>query len=376
MTSKIVKQLDFDWIAVVAVAFLLATGLIAIFSLSLETEREGFSNFQKQIIFLLIALGSFVLFSVVDYRLWKSYSGFLYLVGVLLMIAVLFFGVNIRGTTGWFNLGIFNIQPVELMKLFLIISLGKYFSQFSGEISLGSILISCVYIIIPVLLAILQPDMGSAVVMVVIWLGMLFSAGIKKKFFFAILIVGVVTAFFGWNIILKDYQKDRVQSFLDPGGDPLGSGYNVIQSTVAIGSGGVRGKGLGHGSQSQLNFLPEKHTDFIYASIAEESGLIGTGLIIFLFWVLLYRMKKTIDLSRDSFGKLVVGGVIVMIYFQAFVNIGMNLGIMPVAGLSLPLLSYGGSFLIITLVSIGLVQSVWKKREKRKISFVTEELIA
>lgn len=367
MLTAIPKKYEFDWASLVAITFLLAFGLIAIFSLSLETERDGFSNFQKQIVFLLIAIGFFVLFSMIDYRVWKSYSGLLYMVGVLLLIAVLFFGVNIRGTTGWFNLGIFNIQPAELMKLFLIISLSKYFSQLRNGISPKHIMVSLVYVLVPVTLVILQPDMGSAVVMIIIWIGLLFFAGLKKKYLWSIMILGLLVSVMAWGMILKDYQKTRIITFIDPNGDPLGSGYNVIQSIVAIGSGGISGKGLGHGSQSQLNFLPEKHTDFIYAAIAEESGMIGTGLILTLFWVLLFRMNKTVEMSKDFFGRLIVGGVIVMIFFQAFINIGMNLGIMPVAGLSLPLLSYGGSFLIVTMASLGLVQSVWKRRIKRRL---------
>ncbi len=370
--AKVVKQLDFDWISLAAMSFLLVSGLIAIFSLSLETEREGFNNFQKQVIFLVVALMAFAVFSTADYQIWKSYSGFLYAVGVISLIAVLLFGMNIRGTTGWFNLGIFNIQPVELMKLFLIISLAKYFSKIPAQITLNKIAVSFIYTLIPVTLAILQPDMGSAVVMAVIWFGMLFLAGVKKQYIMGIILAGLVIIILGWGTILNDYQKDRIQSFMDPGRDPLGSGYNVIQSVIAIGSGGITGKGLGHGSQSQLNFLPEKHTDFIYAAIAEESGLIGTGLIILFFGILLWRMGKTINLSKDIFGKFLVGGVIVMIFFQTFLNIGMNLGIMPIAGLSLPFLSYGGSFLIITLASMGLVQNVWKKTKKQKIS-ITEE---
>jgi rod shape determining protein RodA len=374
MLETIPKKFEYDWALLIAVVFLLAFGLIAIFSLSLEAEREGFNNFQKQIVFLAIAIGFFILFSMIDYRIWQSYSGLLYVVGVLLLLSVLLFGVNIRGTTGWFNFGIFNIQPAEIMKLFLIISLARYFSKLKNGITPKSIIVSLIYVLIPVVLVALQPDMGSAVVMIVIWLGLLFFAGMKKRYLWSIVVLGVVFSFFAWGMILKDYQKTRILTFLDPNGDPLGSGYNVIQSIVAIGSGGISGKGLGHGSQSQLNFLPEKHTDFIYAAIAEESGLIGTGLILALFWILLQRMNKTIEMSKDYFGKLIVGGVVVMIFFQAFINIGMNLGIMPVAGLSLPLLSYGGSFLIVTLASLGLVQSVWKRRVKRKL-LIDEALI-
>jgi len=344
------------------------TGLVAIYSLSLEVEREGFDNFQKQLLFLGFAIAVFLLFSWLDYRTWKSYSGILYLFGVLMLVAVLFWGVQIRGTSGWFSLGVFNLQPAELVKLFLIISLAKYFSQISAS-NLGPrhVLVSFIYVIIPVVLAARQPDMGSALVMIVIWFGILFLAGLKKKYLFALGALALIVLFLGWNVVLKDYQQQRIESFMNPGADPLGSGYNVIQSMVAVGSGGVSGKGLGHGSQSQLNFLPEKHTDFIFATIAEESGLVGASLVLGLLWLLLFRMKKTSDASKDSFGRLLVGGVMIMIFFQAFINVGMNLGIMPIAGLSLPFLSYGGSFLIVTLAATGLTQSVWKRRVKRKV---------
>jgi rod shape determining protein RodA len=342
--------------------FLLASGLVAIFSISSNVDHVGFSNFEKQLVFLVIGLATFFFFSYSDYRIWTSYSGIFYIVGILLLLVVLFLGRTVRGTSGWFNLGFFNIQPVELMKLFLIILLAKYFSK-NDSLLLNpkQIAISFIYVLIPVLLAIKQPDMGSAVVMLAIWSGMFFLAGTRKKYLFGILGGALVVLFLSWNLILKDYQRQRVQAFLNPEADPLGSGYNVIQSTVAVGSGGIGGKGLGYGSQSQLNFLPEKHTDFIYATIAEESGLIGAGFVLGLFWLLLYRMKKTMDIARDNFGRLLVWGVLVMLFFQLFINVGMNLGVMPVAGLSLPFLSYGGSFLLIVMATMGMVQNVWRK---------------
>ncbi len=365
MIIKYRNFLHFDWLAVIPVAFLLASGLIAIYSLSLDVDKTGFSNFDKQIIFLALGIGVFIIFSFVDYRLWKSWSGALYAIGILLMLAVLVFGKDIRGTSGWFVIGPFRLQPAEIMKLFLILGLASYFSRFqTRQIGLKQIGISFVYVLIPAALAAFQPDMGSALVMLVIWFGMLFLTGVKSKYILGTIGVGVLILLVGWNMILQDYQRQRINSFFNPEGDPLGSGYNVIQSMVAIGSGGISGKGLGHGSQSQLNFLPEKHNDFIFASIAEESGLIGVALILGLFWLLLFRMKRTMDVSRDNFGRLIVGGVIVLLFFQAFINIGMNLGIVPVAGLSLPLLSYGGSFLMVTMAAVGLTQSVWRKREK------------
>lgn len=363
MAFKVSQFAKFDLISVAAMIFLIATGLIAIFSLSLESERIGFSNFEKQLVHVVIAVTTFLIFSLIDYRIWKSHSGNLYLIGIVLLVAVLFLGDNIRGTSGWFKLGFFNVQPVELMKLALIIALARYFSQIkSNFVSFKNILVSFGYVSIPVLLAAKQPDMGSAVVMVMIWFAMVLLSNVQKRYILGIIAVGILTIVFGWGFILKPYQKTRVQSFLDPGNDPLGDGYNVIQSKIAVGSGGIQGKGVGHGSQSKLNFLPEKHTDFIYATIAEERGLVGVGIVIGLFGLLLYRLRVTFMFARDSFGKFIVGGVTTVIFFQAFVNIGMNIGIMPVAGLSLPFLSYGGSFIVMTLAFMGLAQSVWIRK--------------
>ncbi len=373
MAFRINQFVKFDWVLVMAMTFLIATGLIAIFSLSLESERIGFSNFEKQVVHVVIAFLVFFLFSLIDYRIWKSHSGNFYLIGIILLISVLFFGDNIRGTSGWFKLGFFNVQPVELMKLALIIALARYFSQIQpSSMSLRHIVISFGYVLLPVLLAIKQPDMGSAVVMIMIWFSMVLLSGIDKKYIIVIIFLGVITIVFGWGFLLKPYQKDRVQSFLNPGSDPLGDGYNVIQSMVAVGSGSVHGKGIGHGSQSKLNFLPEKHTDFIYATIAEERGLVGIGMVLGLFSIILYRLRIIYRASRDLFGKFIVGGVTMVIFFQAFVNIGMNIGIMPVAGLSLPFLSYGGSFIVITLIFVGLVQSVWIRRvdDKRRLGIL------
>ncbi len=365
---KFKKYLDFDWILLTVVFFLLLFGLLAIFSTSLESEKNWPSNFHKQIIFVLVGLVAFGWAVKNDYRNLKDYSGLFYFIGNVFLILVLFFGKTIRGTAGWFNLGFFNIQPVELMKVFLIISLSKYFSKnYTGQVEPQKFFHSFVYIAIPVFLTILQPDFGSAVVMVVIWLSLLWFSGMKLKYFVAIFLILGTTFLLSWNTFLKDYQKERVLTFIDPQRDPLGSGYNVIQSLIAVGSGGILGKGLGQGSQSQLNFLPEKHTDFVFASVVEETGFMGASIILGLFSLLIVRLHQIFNESKDIFGKMLVGGTASMLFFHIFVNIGMNLGIMPVAGISLPFLSYGGSFIVICLFLIGLVQSVWGRREKIRL---------
>lgn len=373
MSGRIFKYLDYDWVAVFTVAFLAVFGLVSIYILSLSNEAGDDHNFEKQLFFLSAGMFFFIILSQLDYRIWRSYSAAVYLLGVIFLILVLLFGREIRGTSGWFSFGFFNFQPAELMKFFLIVSLANYFSRHSDEgIGPKNILISFLYVMVPVILVAWQPDMGSAMVMLAIWLAMIFLAGLEKRYVVALAAFVVILPLLSWTVVLKDYQKERIMTFLDPERDPLGSGYNVIQSLVAVGSGGIWGKGLGHGSQSRLNFLPEKHTDFIFATIAEESGLVGSMILLGLFVILFFRLKIAAQQSKDGFGRLIVGGVMAIIIFQVFVNIGMNIGIMPIAGLSLPFISYGGSFMIVMLSAFGLSQSVWKRRKKEDILLVDE----
>jgi rod shape determining protein RodA len=246
----------------------------------------------------------------------------------------------------------------------MIIFLASFLSKKKTKLSVPvRIVASIVLVFVPVFLILKQPDFGSASIIIAIWLGMLLVSGINKKNIISLAIVGLAVIFLG-SFFLKDYQKNRLANFVSPGNDPLGSGYNVIQSMVAVGSGGLLGKGLGHGSQSQLNFLPEKHTDFIFAVIGEELGLLGAAITLLLFAFIFYRLKEISRLARDNFGFLVTVGVSFMIFSQFFVNIGMNIGLVPVAGVPLPLLSYGGSSLISILASLGIAQSVFLRRLK------------
>ncbi|MCK5080730.1 MAG: rod shape-determining protein RodA [Candidatus Moranbacteria bacterium] len=362
------RLLSLDWKSVGAVSFLLISGLITIYSFSLGIEQNETNLFHKQLIFLGIGLALFLFFSLYDYRTWRSYSNFLYFTSILLLFAVLFLGSNIRGTSGWFELGFFNLQPVELVKIFVIIFLASYFARVGYmKIGLKEFFISFLIISLPVFLTLKQPDLGSASVLLVIWLSMSFLAGVDKKYLLILILMATLTLFLGWGVFLKDYQKERIQTFLNPERDPLGSGYNVIQSMIAIGSGGITGKGVGNGSQSQLNFLPERHTDFVFASINEGFGMIGSFLTIGFFWILFYRLLHIAKQARDRFGQLLVGGVLAMFSYQVIINIGMNIGIVPVTGISLPFLSYGGSFLIATMISFGICQNVWSKRRRMVI---------
>ena len=366
MKFYFIKKLDITLF--IAVIILISLGLITIFSTSYSSVGTDFLNFKKQFIFSIVGIILMTSISFLDYRALKNYTGLLYIIACLVLIAVLFFGISIRGTKGWFDLGLFNFQPSEFVKIITIIVMAKYLSKTINYLNdLKKVVVSGMYISLPVILILFQPDFGSALVLFFIWFSMLFVSGINKKYMALILLFGLMLFAGSWNYVLEDYQKDRIITFVNPQSDPLDSGYNVIQSTIAVGSGNIWGKGLGHGSQSQLNFLPEKHTDFIFAVIAEEMGLIGVVFVLGLFGIIFHRIFKIVSETQDNFGKLIVLGASFMIMFHMVVNIGMNMGIMPVTGIPLPFISYGGSSLVSFLIMIGIVQSVYMKGRGYKI---------
>jgi rod shape determining protein RodA len=356
--------LRIDWVLFAAALLLLGLGLAALYPIShsehiLNGGDTG--HFSRQVIFAVIGLFLFFIFSLSDYRILKSMSAAMFLVGIFFLAAVLFFGKIVKGTSGWISFSFFNFQPVEIFKLIIIVALAKYFSLNVKTVRESKhIFVSLVLVALPVILILFQPDLGSALVIIGVWMGILLLAGVKKNYLLMLVIIGIILSAFSWNFFLKDYQKERVAVFLNPASDPQGAGYNVLQSTVAVGSGGMWGKGLGHGSQSQLNFLPEKHTDFIFAVIAEELGFAGVIFLLALFIIVLTRLFFIAREIRDNFGKLIVSGISTIIFIQIIINIGMNIGIVPVAGIPLPLLSYGGSSLIATLAMLGIAESVWR----------------
>jgi len=357
--------LKFDWIIITSVLLLLGLSLAVLYPISYNGQESGgeVSNFfLRQAVFAGIGLVVFIWLSFVDYRAFKSFSAVVFLGGIFLLLLALIFGKTIRGTSGWIDLGIFSFQPVEPFKLITVVVLAKYFSVNSRTIGeFRHILISAVPVILSVILILKQPDLGSAIVVLGIWLGMLTVSGVKKKYLVFLLLLGLILTLVSWNFLLKEYQKERLSTLIDPFADPLGSGYNVIQSTVAVGSGEIWGKGLGHGSQSQLNFLPEKHTDFIFAVIAEELGFAGAIFVLVLLMVIMTRLLTIARNSQDNFGKMLASGIVTIIFIQGAVNIGMNIGIVPVAGIPLPFLSYGGSSLITMLAALGIAQSVERR---------------
>ena len=284
-------------------------------------------------------------------------------------------GTTALGAQRWIALGPFVFQPSEFAKVIIIVTFARFLADREGRLNtLTDLLPAFAFIALPILLIIMQPDLGTSLVFIAIMFGMMFMVGANPKLLAGLIGGGGVVGF-GWLyayftnpakvwIPLHDYQIDRLTIFLDPYRDPLGDGYHIIQSQIAIGSGGILGKGIFNGSQNQLNFLPEQHTDFIFSVVGEELGFIGTMLLLTLFFVIMYRGIRIAYLAKDTFGTLLATGVVSMLAFHVLVNIGMATGVMPVTGLPLPLFSYGGSSMLSTLIAMGILQNVYSRRQK------------
>jgi rod shape determining protein RodA len=319
---------NFDWFIVLAIVILLLLGLTMMGSVAS-------SLLPQQVFYALLGLFLFFLVSRLDYRIFQGLTLLLFIFIILALLSTFLFGQLTRGSIRWIQIGGFTFQPSELVKPFLILLFASFVS-FQKTFSFRSSIFSFLLLFIPAFLIFRQPDLGSSLVVVFVW-------GASLPII--------------WRL-LKSYQKERIYTFLHPFSDPLGAGYNMIQSIVAVGSGQLIGRGLGRGTQSHLRFLPERHTDFIFASLAEELGLIGAGLLILAYGLLLWRVLRIGQKSADSFGFLICIGAFTLIASQVFINVGMNLGLVPITGLTLPLVSYGGSSLIATMVCLGLVESV------------------
>lgn len=350
---------NFDWILFTAVLLLVCFGLAEIYSVALGRSSMDLLNFKKQIFFIFAGVTLLFLLAFFDYHSLRSYSKYFYIAGAILLIGVLFFGQTIRGTKGWFDLGFFSLQPVEFIKFVSVLFLARYFSGASLKAgALKKFVISGSGILLFVILVLAQPDFGSAFLLFLLWLSIIFWAGFEKKYFLAIFLILAIAFTASWYLVLQDYQKERVMTFLDPSFNPLSQGYNVSQAIIAVGSGGLVGRGIGFGSQSQLKFLPEAQTDFIFAVAAEELGFSGVLLILLFFGIFFYRCLYHLKRVNNDFGIFFILGSSSLIFIEMFINIGMNLGIMPVIGISLPFLSYGGSGLVSSLMLVGVIESI------------------
>jgi len=359
MASFSFSSKGFDWSLLIVVSVLVLIGLSVIYSVALSQNTPDYSLLYKQVGFFVAGLILVFSFAYFDYRLLGTISWIFYIFSILLLIGVLFFGVTIKGTTGWYRLFGLGFQPVEVVKLSVLLVLARYLAGSNyRSLSFGRIVVSFLIVLLPVLLVMLQPDLGSALVLLFSWLMLVWFSGIPRKFLFSLVVILLLVSVVSWFFVLADYQKERVMTFADPERDPLGDGYNVRQSIIAIGSGQMFGRGLGLGTQSQLHFLPETEADFIFASLSEELGFVGSGLVIVLYFMLFWRIKKITSRLRDNYSSLLILGIASIFFVQICINIGMSLGLLPVTGLPLPFISSGGSFLIISFVFVGIIQSI------------------
>ncbi|WP_061214534.1 rod shape-determining protein RodA [Syntrophomonas wolfei] len=369
MNAKRLRFIDKAFIS--ALFSLLIFGLVILRSASIGISSDPFFYLKKQVLIILLGLALAILIVRYDYSQFRRFSPILYGISILLLLTVLIWGTEIRGTTGWIGLGSLPmVQPAEFTKVLLILAFAEFLNRRKGELDTLSDMLPCfLFMGIPFLLIIFQPDLGTALVYIAITLVMMFAAGANSKvliqvIIFAVLLIALCLYLhfqFGMWLPLEDYQLKRLTIFLDPYNDGQGGrgmGWNTIQSLVAIGSGGLTGKGLFQGTQVQLNFLPEHHTDFIYAVIGEELGFLGAAFVIICYGILLIRAIIIASNSKELFGSLLVLGITAMWLFHVFESIGMSIGLMPITGIPLPFLSYGGSSMLANLIAVGLILSV------------------
>jgi len=355
---------NFDWTLLGIVISISVIGLLNIYSTGFSFgDGRQTPLYIKQAQWIALGLIFMIVAFSVDYRSISRYAYFIYGGSLILLIAVWLVGSEARGSQRWISLAGFSLQPSELMKLTLIIALARYFDDYKATESyqLRDLLIPLIMTGIPFLLIMKQPDLGTALILLIIFVSLCFFIGVKWKSIFIGSSVFLMLAPLTW-FFLKDYQKERILTFLSPERDPLGSGYHIIQSMIAIGSGGLFGKGFLKGTQTQLKFLPEQQTDFIFSVYAEEWGFLGGMVLIFLFLALILWGLKIALHSRDYLGTLISYSITMFIFWELFINMGMVLGILPVVGIPLPFLSYGGSSMIVMMTSIGLLMNVSMRR--------------
>lgn len=353
---------SFDWPLFTCVILLVMMGLAAVYSVDLS-RGANLLYFRRQLLSFGVGLALLFVASISQHTLWRYLAKWWYLFTLLLLSAVLIFGQTIRGTKGWFSFFGFSFQPVELAKVGLILMLAYIISRFGRRFErplffFGTGLVTLLLIA----LVMIQPDLGSAILLGAIWLGMVWAVGARRLYLAllgaAVIVLGVIS----WFFFLQDYQKDRLANFINPARDPLRSGYNITQSLIAVGAGQWYGRGLGFGSQSQLRFLPEAQTDFIFSVIGEELGLAGVAAMLILFALLFWRLFLIIKKSNDDFVAATAIGVLILFFMQLVTNVGANLGLLPITGVTLPFISYGGSSLIINLLLVGILESMMVKR--------------
>lgn len=367
------RKVSIDWVLLLCASTIVVFGLI-----TMNTFGGNNLFFDKQLVSFAVALGGFFLATRVDTDILKRTNVLVALFGVMIFLLVVLFGVGhiSRGAQSWLRVGLFSFQPADGMKLILVLILSKYFLLRHVEIAhYKHIIVSGIYALIPFILVLLQPAFGSAITIFLIWFGMILVSGVSKKHLAVVFLVGAV-AFGGlWVGVLRPYQKNRILTFAHPLSDIHGTGYNAYQSTIAVGSGQMVGKGVGYGTQSRLQFLPEYQTDFIFSAFAEEWGFVGVMILFGLFTVLIGRILSIALVGATNFEMLYGSGVAILIIANFFVNIGMTIGLLPVTGVPVPFMSYGGSHLLIEFVALGLLVSMKKSARPAHRSALSNEFL-
>lgn len=369
MSAERVNQgLRLDFPLLLSTLGLIAVGVLLLFSASNTQELSGpplESPPGRHGLFALIGFFLMLVVARLDYRLLGSFIRPLYALVIILLMIVPVLGESVNEVRRWINLGLFPLQPSELAKPIVAIALAMYFSD--RQTQLGQLkvpLISLGLVLIPAALVFLQPDLGTALIFAGIWMGIAIMAGVRLTHLALFAGIGLVAAPLLLRFVLRSYMRERFVVFLNPGQDPLGAGYNILQSEISVGSGGLFGKGLFNGTQSQLNFLRIQKTDFIFSVLGEELGFIGAMLVFALFALLLFRGLRIAALARDDLGRLLATGIVMMFLGQIFINIGVNIRLLPVTGIPLPFLSFGGSSLLTSLLALGILQSIYVHRRQ------------
>jgi rod shape determining protein RodA len=350
----------FDWTIFWVVVTLAGIGLLSVISASYRGPHKPIDPLViRQLIWIAAGLVAMVAIVLFDYRALATYSYAFYVIAVALLVAVEMIGHSTGGSRRWINLGFFHLEPSELAKLAVVLVMVRYFREEppKGGWSLRQMIVPALLLGIPVALVLKQPDLGTGLILMLITVTLVFVSGLNSRTMIALGLATFCVMPIGWHY-LKPYQRQRLVSFVNPQADPLGSGYHIIQSEIAIGSGGPWGKGFLKGTQARLNFLPEQSTDFIFAVFAEEFGLAGSILLLTLYAILILRGAWIARHTRDRFGALLAIGLVAIVFWQVAINIGMASGLLPVVGITLPLVSYGGSSLIAMMMAMGLLISI------------------
>ena len=369
------RTFKFDFVLLICVLLLSGFGLLVIYSatmFSFSADTPDLStNFKKQLIFLIISVFIFGAMLFLNYRKLKRFWIIIFIANVLLLISVLIFGYEVNGTKGWIDLKFTSLQPSEFSKIFMIVCVSAVLSKWRSEkkpvVSFKKVALSILIAFLTIGLILLEPDFGQSIIIFIVFVLMLFVSGANFLYVLGVIGMTIGGVFAGLKMgLIQQYQLDRLLIFLKPDVKPEGAGYNLIQSKMAIGSGRLFGKGLFLGTQTNLNYVPEHHTDFIFSVIGEELGFIGAFLTIIVFAIIIWRCFKIARQASDQFGFLISAGVGFLILTQMTINIGMTIGLMPIIGIPLPFLSYGGSNLLSVFVGISLVENVYMRREIRK----------